>query len=321
MKHGSIVLCVSLVASGCADFGTRKAPPMLKASKGPVALTPPVSQDLGAPAPSLAPESEVIKSKIGATDASKGCTWVENQAVVTAGDQDTKNQVRAAAISQAESNAMRDFLGMTVKSRTLDFQQESLRDQQALTESLLQTTRMGRILDENIIGEGYRDAPGCPGCRYAVTLNTCIVPIADDADKQFQAKLDISRTNFVDGDVAKLSVTVSRDCYVYLYDVDPDKNTSLIVPNEVLTEVKLKAGQTWDYPDEEAHKRGVTLVAQLPAGKDVSAETIRLVATKTPLPMKEQDPAMGGYLSLLRRLNHSHLEWTEDAQAFTIRRH
>ena len=110
MKLGSIILGLTLLAGGCADFGTRKAPPMLKASKTPVALTPPVSQDQGAAAPSLAPESEVIKSTIGVAESTKGCTWIENQAVVTAGDQDTKNQLRAAAISQAESNAMRDFL-------------------------------------------------------------------------------------------------------------------------------------------------------------------------------------------------------------------
>jgi hypothetical protein len=37
--------------------------------------------------------------------------------------------------------------------------------------------------------------------------------------------------------------------------------------------------------------------------------------------MKMEDPAVGGYLSLLRRLNASRLEWTDDAQAFTIYKH
>jgi len=49
-----------------------------------------------------------------------------------------------------------------VKSKFMDFQQEGLRSQSSLTESILQTTRNGRILKEAVLEEGYNDAPGCP---------------------------------------------------------------------------------------------------------------------------------------------------------------
>ena len=66
-------------------------------------------------------------------------------------------------------------------------------------------------------------------------------------------------------------------------------------------------------------KPGVRLVAELPHKDDsVSAETIIVVATKTPLPAAVYDPADGGYMGVLRRLHRSQTEWAEDSAAYTI---
>ncbi len=309
------------LAAGCGGGQVKDKPKPDTAAHSAVAHKALHAEETGEPqGPQAAPEVEPVKAKVLNKDATKGCTWIESQGTVTAGEQDSRHQVHDAAISEAERNAMQDFLGVEVKSRFMLFQQEGLRDEQTLADSLLQTTRLGRILDETVLSEGFQDIPGCPACRYQVRLKACIVPIADNSDKDFRADLDISRTRFVDGDEAKIRVTTNRDCYVYIYDVDPDKNTSIVVPNEIVPEVKLKAGQTWEYPDPSMNGR-VKLIAQLPEGKNVSAETIRLIASKTPLPMKMEDPAVGGYLSVLRRLNGSRIEWTEEAQAFTIYKH
>lgn len=322
MKIIAAAYCLTLMlAAGCGGSKEIKGKPDTTAHSGQAhkALH---AAETGAPeGPQLAPEAEPVKAKVLSKDAAKGCTWIESQAVVTAGDQDSRHQVRDAAIAEAEKNAMQDFLGVEVKSRFMLFQQEGLRNEDTLADSLLQTTRLGRILDETVLAEGFQDIQGCPACRYQLRLKACIIPIADNSDKDFHVELDISRTRFVEGDEAKLKVTTNRDCYVYIYDEDPDKNTSIIVPNEIVPEVKLKAGQTWEYPGEEQSRRGVKLTAQLPEGRNMSAETIHLIATKTPLPMKIEDPAVGGFKSLMLRLNGSHLEWVEDPQAFTIYKH
>lgn len=255
-----------------------------------------------------ADEAAPLKAKVLKTDA-RGCTWLESEGLVTVGEDDTRHQARAAAVDEARRSAMQDFLGVKVRSRLLDFQEEGLRGQQSLTESLLLTTRQGRIIDEKVIGEGYRDLPDCPGCRYAVKVRTCILPERESDDKDFEVELGLSRSRLVAGDEVKLTVTSSRDCYLYVYNVWLDwKRTSLLVPNEREPEVFLKAGGTWEYPG---------LVGTLPEGRSVSAETIRLVATKTPLPAKVADPS-GGFLAVLRRLNAARADWAEDAQAFTI---
>ena len=265
---------------------------------------------------SMAPE-ETPKAKIVGRNADG--VWVESVGRVIVGDQETRAQARAAAVDEARKSAMQDILGVNVKSRLLDFQQEGLGNDEQLIESVLQTTRQGRILDEKILNEGYADLADCRACRYQVGLRACLAEIKQ-ADRDFHVDLGLSRTRFVDGDEAGLTVTASKDCYIYLYDVGADGETSLIVPNELVGEIRLKAGETYSYPNEELRRGGVHLVAQIPNGKNISVETIRVIASKTPLPRKLNDPALGGYLGVLRRLNASPIDWSDDAQAFTIYR-
>jgi len=116
-------------------------------------------------------------------------------------------------------------------------------------------------------------------------------------------------------------VTASRACSIYLYDVGMNGETALLVPNELVAAAELKAGQVWEYPDEALKKRGVSLVAQMPDEKSsASAETIRVIATKTALPKTVYNPAGTDYLGVVRRLNRSKVEWVDDAAAFTIYR-
>ncbi|UPT75515.1 MAG: DUF4384 domain-containing protein [Elusimicrobiota bacterium] len=252
----------------------------------------------------------------------EGCTWLEGAATVSVGPQDTRHQTRAAAIEQARAAAVQDFLGVEVKSKFMDFQQEGLRKESRLTEGILQTTRNGRILKEQVLEESYRDAPDCPACLYRVRLKACAVPRDAQGDRDFYVELNVSNHRFLHGDEAKLSVTATRDCWVYLYnvyDLGSKDQTALVVPNEHVHEKRLKAGQTWEYPDDEAKKLGVRLVAELPqAGDEVSAETVRVIASKAALSKAMTSPADGGWLGVLRRLNRANVEWTEDAEAYTI---
>ena len=266
-------------------------------------------------------ELESRRGKILGADP-EGCTWVAGEATVVVGDQDTQAQSRAAAIEQARAAAVQDFLGVDVSAKFMDFQQEGLRHDAHLVESLLQTTRNGRIIKEKLGEHGFT---GCPSCRYFARLEACVLPLESNRDKDFRVKLDLARVKFVQGDEAKLTVSATRDCWVYLYDVydlASDNKTALVVPNEAVPEKTLKAGETWEYPDDEAKKHGVRLVAELPSKNDeVSAETIIVVAAKTPLSAAAYDPTDGGYLGVLRRLHHSQTDWAEDVEAYTIYKH
>jgi hypothetical protein len=230
-------------------------------------------------------------------------------------------QARAAAVAQARDLAMRDFLGVEVRSHSLVFQQEDLRHNDSLVENVLRTIRHGHILKEEMIADGYQDMQGCPSCRYGVDLKTCMTPLPDSHDKAFRVDLQLFRDRLVEGDEAQLSVSCSKDCYVYLYNVGLDWETAVLVPNAALPEVKLKAGDVFQYPNEALKRQGIHLVAQLPPGKSGSAETIRVVASESPLSQDLRDPSNGGYLNLIRRLIAAGTDWAEDTAAFTIYQH
>mgnify|MGYP001618428053 CR=1 FL=1 len=266
-------------------------------------------------------EVQERRGKVLGTDP-EGCTWLEGAASVAGGPQSTRHQTGAAARELARAAAVQDFLGVEVKSKFMDFQQEGLRKESRLTEGILQTTRNGRIVKEQILEEGYRDAPDCPGCLYRMRLKACAVPRDASGDKDFHVELRVSSQRFLHGDEAKIFVTSTRDCWIYLYDIYDlglRDQTALIMPNENVHEKRLKAGETWEYPDAEAKKLGVRLIAELPQeGDDVSAETIRVVAARAALPKSVTSPADGGWLGVLRRLTRTQVEWAEDAEAYTI---
>ena len=314
IRRASVLLCLILSACRHAPLKDQGPKPDFEA----VRRRAEASQE--PPTLSAAPESMPRKADIRGTDP-VGCTWIASEATVTVGEQDTRAQIRAAAVDEARRSAMQDFLGVDIRSRTLDFQQEGLRGQTNLIESMLQTTRLGRILKEAVDDERYQDLAECKACRYFVKLRTCIMPIPPDADRDFHVQLGISQSHFIAGSEAKLTVTANRDCAIYLYDVGMNGETSLLIPNEGVPGVRLKEGQVWEYPDEALKKRGVSLVAQMPDEKtSASAETIRVIATRTPAPKSAYDPAGSDYLGVLQRLNRSKAEWSDDAQAFTIYR-
>lgn len=267
-----------------------------------------------------------------------GCTWVESKAAVSFGAHDTKHQAHAQAVSEARAKALHRVLGISVQQRFIDFQQESsLKGEVSLTERLLRVTQPGRILKEHTLWSGPQDLPGCMGCRYGAHIQACILPERERSDKEFSVNLSLKRTTFVDGDEATIEVISTRDAYLYLYSVDMDWNAALIFPNDYVQDNYVKAAQSVVYPSEELKRRGIKVVARLPVGAIVSAEMIRVIATKTPLPKlivyaaerehggknplgSSEIHGQGSFLSLMRELNRADIEWVEDAQAFTVHR-
>lgn len=263
---------------------------------------------------------------------SEGCTWVEAKASVAFGQQDTKHQAKAQAISEARGKAIEGFLGVRVQDRFMNFMQESsLKGQVGLTESLIRVTQLGRILKEVVLRVGPED----DGDRYFAHIRACIVPLTDQSDKGFKVDVSLNRTRFVDGDEGLITVTATRDAYLYIYSVDVDWNAAMLFPNDFAPDNHIKTGGAFLFPTEELKQRGVKVKARLPAGASVSAEMIRVIASKEPLPFSLIDPAAkhetqknahstreslgtGTFLNLMHKLNATQTEWVEDAQAFTI---
>lgn len=114
-----------------------------------------------------------------------------------------------------------------------------------------------------------------------------------------------------------------------------DWNAALIFPNDYVQDNYVKATQLFVYPSEEVKRRRIKVVARLSAGASVSAEMIRVIASKTPLPKSilyaaerehggknlpgsSEIHGQGSFLTLMRQLNGTDTEWVEDTQAFTV---
>lgn len=266
----------------------------------------------------------------------EGCTWVQASASVAFGEQDTKHQALAQAVTEARARALTQVAGVQVRDRFLNFQQESsLRGQAGLTESLLRITQLGRVVKEEQPDAGPVDLPGCRGCRFAATIKSCILPVPEQSDKGFRVDVDLSRTRWVVGDEGWIRVTSTKDAFLYLYNVDLEGNASLLFPNDYAQENRVTAGEPLIYPSEELRRRGLQLMAGLRPGATMSAEMIRAIASKTPLPRTIYDPTAprppqksaqtimeiqgeGTFLMLLHKLQQSDYEWVDDAEPFMI---
>jgi hypothetical protein len=276
---------------------------------------------------SMVERSTLADAKILATDPD-GCTWVAATGSVRFGDQDTKHQAFAQAIAEARRKAMDTLLGVRIDHSFMDFQSEnSLRGEFVLTEKLLRVTQLGRAIKENVLRVGPVDDPGCVACRIEAQIQTCLVPEKERRDKDFQTNVRLNRSSYQDGDEVIITVTSTRDSYLYIYNVDMDFRAALIAPNKYVPSVKVKAGEAWVYPSDDLRTKGLRATAQLLPGSSVSAETIRVVASKAALPSSlvsldyQREITRPQFFEFLRALLAMDVEWVEDVQAFTIRQH
>lgn len=267
-------------------------------------------------------------------DRKAGCTWVEAEAVVDFGERETRAQAKNAAVAKAHSKAMAHLLGVTLTENFMHYQQEGLKGESHLTESLMRTTRNGKLLDQKILSHGPQDGPGCRGCRYGAKIHACIMEKKSADDKGFRVELGINRSKFVEGDKAEFRVLSTRDAFIYLFNVDvKTKNAAMLFPNEYAPDNKVRADEEFVFPTEQLKRDlGLEITAQLPEGADVSAEVIRVIAAKEKLPKKVLEPkcprsrrhaqgeAKGGgtLFCILRKLNASAAEWMDAAEFFTI---
>jgi hypothetical protein len=77
------------------------------------------------------------------------------------------------------------------------------------------------------------------------------------------------------GDTVEFTLRASEDCYVYLVDVDPAGKVTVLFPNKLVPDNRLKAGQTYPMPTPEVYR----LRVQGPPGPEV----LKVIATRKPL--------------------------------------
>ncbi len=272
-------------------------------------------------------QTQFVDSSLNAAvtghSAKMKCTWVKSLGVADVTSSMSPEQAKAMAISEARRMALEKVLGVRIRSRDLVFQQSGLAGRDSMIQSLVQTMRQGRIIDEKIGSNGYVQSSQCPYCRYQAAVSDCVKPFPQHSDRNFWARINLSKQHLVNGAAEEVQVSVSTGCYLYLYDQAMDGSLSLIAPNEYVARLKARPGHSLIYPDpNNPAEEGLSLIAEIPQGETMSAETISVIASKEPLPSTlYQVRKADDYFSLLKRLNASRYDWTDDAEPYFIYAH
>ena len=262
-------------------------------------------------------------AQIEGKDSKMGCTWVNATGIADVTNSMSPAQARALAISDARRISLKKILGVEIRSRDLVFQQSGLKNHDTLIQSLVQTMRQGRILNEKVGQNGYVASASCPYCQYQAAVSDCVKPLTQKSDQNFWVRVSLTKQHLTNNESDQIQVSASTDCSIYLYDQSLDGSISLIAPNDYVSKLHAGPNHTLLYPDpKNADEDGLELIAQIPSGQKMSAETISAIASKQPLPeiiykIRKKDD----YFSLLKRLNASPYDWTDDAQPYFIYAH
>ena len=267
--------------------------------------------------------SSISGAQIEGQDSKMGCTWVNATGIAEVTNSMSPAQALALAISDARRISLKKILGVEIRSRDLVFQQSGLKNHDSLIQSLVQTMRQGRILNEKVGQNGYVASSNCPYCQYQASVSDCVKPLTQKSDQNFWVRVSLTKQHLTNNESDQIQVSASTDCSIYLYDQSLDGSISLIAPNDYVSKLHAGPNHTLLYPDpKNADEDGLELIAQIPSGQKMSAETISAIASKQPLPeiiykIRKKDD----YFSLLKRLNASPYDWTDDAQPYFIYAH
>ncbi|MBC7169730.1 DUF4384 domain-containing protein, partial [Candidatus Bipolaricaulota bacterium] len=81
---------------------------------------------------------------------------------------------------------------------------------------------------------------GLPSFGEAPVLPQGIIPVPEEPP--LAVTLNTDKAAYAPGDALRITFTLSRDAYVYLYNLTPDGKITLLVPNRYLQDPWFPAG-------------------------------------------------------------------------------
>ena len=120
--------------------------------------------------------------------------------------------------------------------------------------------------------------------RRRVRIRTRFVALQGDDDPGFQVTISGLESSYIEGQEARVRITATRDCYVYLFTVAADQSVTVFFPNKYRQDNRLKAGQTIEFPNASDGRKGIQFTMELPQGqRSDTKEWITAIAVKRPM--------------------------------------
>jgi hypothetical protein len=151
-----------------------------------------------------------------------------------------------------------------------------------------------QILQESITNSGSGNTATTSGI-YRVLMKIGVAEEREGMDSSFRIDTSLNKTSFRNGEEMHLLLKSTKDCHVTVFIIMEDGKVLRLLPNRFKTDIELKAGKAFSFPDAVDKQKGITLVAHTD-GHTVT-ESVYVLALEHTLPRnaKFQEGIYGMY--------------------------
>jgi hypothetical protein len=100
-------------------------------------------------------------------------------------------------------------------------------------------------------------------------------------DPGFKVEIDFNRKSYRQGETIIMIINSTRDCYMIVFNLFSNDSLMVVLPNVILKEILLSAGDTLTIPPQSAEW---DLPVGLVQGEDEDSEALMITATRDDVP-------------------------------------
>jgi hypothetical protein len=193
------------------------------------------------------------------------------------------------ALQDAEANAIRTALGITVSGQTFQLTSESTKAQKPTDylntfSELNTTTTSGRVIAEQIIDSTLRTEGNLP--VYSIKIHATVAKDKGEPDPGFQAEIHLDKDVYYDrgdidrNDAVNFSISANQDCYLYIFDIMANDSVMMLMPNVYFKDNFYSVAEGAEGFAKKLAKLPYDLRVGLPPKKELTTEMIYVVALK-----------------------------------------
>ena len=197
----------------------------------------------------------------------------------------TLEQVKRDALSNARSDAIRQAVGVIVNENIYRTKGEILSSSQNETfdnfSKINRETSFARIVNEKILREttSFQDGK----LVYRVDIEAEVIKEKGLPDSFFNAELKLNKDVFYvdkngNGEKILLNIFASKDCYIYLFNITSNDSVKLLIPNEYFKDNFYSIADNGENVNKQLDR--LEFSVELPLEKNSTLEALCLIAMK-----------------------------------------
>jgi Domain of unknown function (DUF4384) len=227
-------------------------------------------------------------SMLNESPAQTDSVWVE-----TAGrcysTEVTPDEGWRRARMDAETNAIRDALGLRIAAETFQVNAESMEgrmpvDYFSAFSELNMSTTCGRVVAEEIHDSTLGAENNIP--VYIIRIRALVCKEKGEPDPGFKVDVRMDKEIYYDrgatgrNDLVKFTAWANQDCYMYIFDIMANDSVMQLIPNAYAPDNFFAAAEGRDGFGKKIIGLPFNIRVALPSGKETTTEMLLLVALK-----------------------------------------